>query len=48
VLLGLILNELVTNAVKHAFPGSLSGRVRVRLEARDTRLRLSVEDWRWL
>jgi two-component system, sensor histidine kinase PdtaS len=44
VLLGLILNELVTNAVKHAFPGGRAGRIRVRLEALDTRLRLSVED----
>jgi two-component sensor histidine kinase len=44
VLLGLILNELVTNAVKHAFPGGRAGRIRVHLEALDTRLRLSVED----
>jgi two-component sensor histidine kinase len=44
VLLGLILNELVTNAVKHAFPGGRAGRIRVRLEALDSRLRLSVED----
>ena len=44
VLLGLILNELVTNAVKHAFPGGRAGRIRVRLEALDTRLRLLVED----
>jgi two-component sensor histidine kinase len=44
VLLGLILNELVTNAVKHAFPDGRAGRIRARLEALDTRLRLSVED----
>ena len=44
VLLGLILNELVTNAVKHAFPDSRAGRIRVRLEALDDQLRLSVED----
>jgi two-component sensor histidine kinase len=44
VLLGLILNELVTNAVKHAFPDGRAGRIRVRLDALDTQLRLSVED----
>jgi two-component sensor histidine kinase len=44
VLLGLILNELVTNAVKHAFPDNRAGRIRVRLEASATQLRLSVED----
>ena len=44
VLLGLILNELVTNAVKHAFPDGRAGRTRVRLKALDTKFRLSVED----
>jgi two-component sensor histidine kinase len=42
--LGLILNELVTNAVKHAFPDNRAGHIRVRLEALDPQLRLSVED----
>jgi two-component sensor histidine kinase len=44
VLLGLILNELVTNAVKHGFPDGRAGHIRVRLEALDALLRLSVED----
>ena len=43
-LLGLIVNELVTNAIKHAFPDGRAGRIRVRVEALDTQLRLSVED----
>lgn len=42
---GLILNELVTNAFKHAFPGESRGTIRVRLEDPvDGRVRLTVED----
>jgi len=43
--LGLIVNELVTNALKHAFPGERSGTIRVVLqkEAPD-RLALTVAD----
>ena len=41
----LILNELVTNALKHAFPGERSGEVRVRLrQSGPGELELSVED----
>jgi len=42
---GLILNELITNAVKHAFPGGRSGTIRVVLtNLPAARLRLSVSD----
>ncbi len=42
---GLIVNELVTNALKHAFLNRARGAVRVRLEpAPDEWLKLSVED----
>ena len=44
VLLGLIVNELVTNAMKHAFPEGRTGHIRVRLDALSSLLRLSVED----
>ena len=43
VLIGLITNELVTNALKHAFPGDRAGRVKVSFECNDEFL-LSVED----
>ncbi|HEV7371296.1 PAS domain S-box protein [Arenibaculum sp.] len=44
--LGLILNELITNAFKHAFPADRDGRVRVRLRrlGDDGAVRLTVED----
>ena len=44
VLLGLIVNELVTNAIKHAFPDGRAGRIRIGFEALDNQQRLSVLD----
>jgi two-component sensor histidine kinase len=42
---GLVVNELVTNAIKHAFPDDRRGRIRVSFEARsDNQLQLCVED----
>jgi two-component sensor histidine kinase len=43
VLLGLLVNELVTNAVKHGFPGG-TGRVVVGVKQRDDQIELSVAD----
>jgi len=41
----LILNELVTNALKHAFPGERGGEVRVSLrQSAPGELELSVQD----
>jgi two-component system, sensor histidine kinase PdtaS len=44
VLLGLIVNELVTNSIKHAFPDGRLGHIRVDFEVIDKRARLAVED----
>jgi two-component sensor histidine kinase len=44
VSLGVILNELVTNACKYAYPADRDGEVRVRLASAGAGLRLSVED----
>lgn len=44
VSIGLIINELVTNAAKHAFPGRGDGQVQVRLAATADGLGLWVRD----
>jgi len=41
---GLLINELITNALKHAFPGDRSGTVRVSLARAGDLLRLEVRD----
>src|SRR5215471_19408440 len=41
--LGLIINELVTNAIKHAFPDR-TGRIQVGFKAFKERLHVSVQD----
>jgi PAS domain S-box-containing protein len=42
---GLILNELITNALKHAFPGERQGRIRVEFRRATAReIMLSVSD----
>jgi PAS domain S-box-containing protein len=41
---GLILNELMTNALKHAFPGEKSGTIRVLLSRSHTHMELAVVD----
>lgn len=42
--LGLIVCELLSNTLKHAFPGDRSGDVRIELERRGSRLELTVSD----
>ncbi len=43
--LGLIVNELVTNAIKYAYPPGTSGEVRIELEGEDWRGELRVVDY---
>ena len=42
--LGLLLNELVSNACKHAFPGTTEGRLAIRLNAADEGIHVQVKD----
>jgi len=42
--LGLVLNELLTNALRHAYPGGESGQIRVSATHSGGRLTLSVAD----
>lgn len=44
ITLALLINEIVTNAFKHAFPDRKTGIVRLTVRAHDTHLRVDVED----
>jgi len=41
---GLIINELVSNSLKHAFPGNRTGEIHIILEAEDGKYKLQVKD----
>jgi two-component sensor histidine kinase len=41
---GLILNELISNALKHAFPDGRDGRIRISLRRAGNRVALSIAD----
>jgi two-component sensor histidine kinase len=41
---GIILNELVTNSIKHAFPGHRSGEIVIESDVTDNELALTVRD----
>jgi two-component sensor histidine kinase len=42
--IGLIVNELLSNALKYAFPDNSKGKICIRLQKRDTKLHLEVSD----
>jgi two-component sensor histidine kinase len=42
--LGLVVNELATNAVKHAFPDGKAGQIQIALKRQDDMIRLNVAD----
>lgn len=42
--IGLILNELISNALKHAFPDGRSGHIRIEARSHDGRVDLAVTD----
>ena len=44
ITLGLIINELVSNSLKYAFPNNLSGKVSINLHSKNENLELSVQD----
>jgi two-component sensor histidine kinase len=45
VQMGIVVNELITNAVKHAYRPPDKGKIIVRLSAADDQIRLSVRDF---
>jgi len=42
--LGLILNELITNALKHAFPDDREGEVKIKFAKKGSRYDLMISD----
>lgn len=42
--IGLIVNELLSNALKYAFPGNSKGNICIRMQKRDSQLHLEVAD----
>ena len=41
---GLIINELVTNSLKYAFPDQRQGKIQIILKSDDTNIQLSISD----
>ncbi|MBI1836948.1 MAG: PAS domain S-box protein [Flavobacteriia bacterium] len=41
---GLMVNELITNAIKYAFPNNLKGEIKISLEEKENTVYLRVED----
>ncbi|MCK5149132.1 sensor histidine kinase, partial [bacterium] len=41
---GMIINELISNAIKHAFPDGRKGEIEIQLKTSSNRFNLSVRD----
>jgi PAS domain S-box-containing protein len=41
---GLVLNELISNSLKHAYPGGTEGKIRIGLRAQGDRVTIAIED----
>jgi two-component sensor histidine kinase len=41
---GLIINELITNSIKHAFPDGKSGKIEIKFKKMDSHYSLMVKD----
>lgn len=41
---GLVLNELISNSLKHAFPNDMKGEIRIRLKKRGEEIELRISD----
>jgi len=44
IILGLVINELISNAMKHAFPGDRSGEINIGMKSIDNEYELIIED----
>jgi two-component sensor histidine kinase len=44
ILCGLIINELITNAIKYAFPNGIKGQITVSLKSLEQKVTISVSD----
>ena len=41
---GLLINEMITNSIKHAFPGGRSGEIKIDFQKKDEEYVLIVQD----
>ena len=42
--MGIVLNELITNSIKHAFPGDSTGEIHINIRSKDNDIQLKYGD----